>query len=110
METLDNPHPRKTKAGEQIGQNDIGGNSATVKLAHNAVVVERPNLRVIKSRDTGIQCTIECVYCPDSRRIYQADRGDLFNFAWDKRGLIQPSVLACNNPEYAPQMANNGLF
>ena len=103
-------HAKKTKNGEKIGQNDISGNSATSKLAHNAVVVERPNLRVIKSRDTGFQGIIECVYCPDSRRIYQADAGDRYNFTWDKEGLTKPSVLACDNPEYAPKMANNDLF
>jgi len=79
-------------------------------LAHNAVVVERPNLRVLKSRDTGMTPIIECVYCPDSRRIYEADKGDQYNFGWDKTGLTPPSVLACSSPEYMPQMANNELF
>ena len=105
METSDKPHARKTKMGEQIGQNDVSGNSATVKLAHNVVVVDRPNLHVSKSRDTGMTPLIECIYCPDSRRIYQADKGDLFNFTWDKTDLPMPSIKACDQPEYQPQMS-----
>lgn len=39
-------HPRKVKLGEKLGQDDIGGSSATIRLADSAIVVERPNLRI----------------------------------------------------------------
>lgn len=98
-------HPRKTKTGEQIGQDDIGGNSATVKLAHSAIVVERPNLRIIKARDAGLTGFIECCYCGDSRRIYQMDVGDKNMFSWDKTGVQMPSLRADSLPEYGIHMS-----
>ena len=104
-------HPRKTKAGESIRQDDIGGNSATVRLAHSAIVVEKPNLRVIKARDSGMECLIECCYCPDSRRIYQKDKGDLNRFSWDDGTVAQPKKKACELPEYAVQVGQpEGMF
>ena len=78
---------RKTKAGEQLRKDDVGGNSAIVNLADSAIVVERPNLRIIKNREGGVQKLIECCYCADSRHIYQADRGDLNWFSWNKEGI-----------------------
>lgn len=93
-------HPRKTKAGEQLRKDDVGGNSAIVNLSDSAIVVEQPNLRIIKNREGGIQKLIECCYCPDSRRVYQADKGDLNMFSWDRSGLSAPSVLASSLPEY----------
>ena len=98
-------HPRKTKAGEYVKQDDIGGSSATIRLADSAIVVERPNLRIIKNRDGGIQRLIECCYCPDSRRIYQADKGDLNRFNWDKEGLTPASPRADSLREYGIRMA-----
>ena len=98
-------HPRKAQFGKtQIGQDDIGGNSATIRLAHNGVVVEKPNLRVIKSRDTGRLRLIECCYCPDSHRIYQKDVGDLNNFSWSKTDVRQPVIKACSKPDYDVQV------
>jgi hypothetical protein len=98
-------HPRKTKFGESVRQDDIGGNSATVRLADSAIVVERPNLRIIKNRDGGIQRLIQCCYCPDSRRIYQADAGDLNHFSWDREGIILPEIRADSIPEYQVVMS-----
>lgn len=69
-------HPRKSRFGESLKQDDIAGNSATIRLADSAIVVERPNLRILKNRDGGVCKLIECCYCADSRRIYQADKGD----------------------------------
>ena len=101
-------HPRKAQYGKTtIGQDDIGGNSATIRLAHNGVVVERPNLRVIKSRDTGKLRLIECCYCPDSHRIYQKDIGDLNKFSWDKSNVVKPKILAKNSPDYAVQVGSD---
>ena len=99
-------HPRKVKMGEKLGQDDIGGSSATIRLADSAIVVERPNLRIIKNRDDGVRRVIECCYCPDSRRIYQADKGDLCSFSWDKTGITKPSPRADSLPEYAVRMAD----
>lgn len=98
-------HPRKVKIGEKLGQDDIGGSSATIRLADSAIVVERPNLRILKNRDGGICKLIECCYCPDSRRIYQADKGDLSRFSWSKDGIVKPTPRADSLPEYAVRMA-----
>lgn len=104
-------HPRKTKAGESIRQDDIGGNSATVRLAHSAIVVEKPNLRVIKARDSGHLKLIECCYCPDSRRIYQKDKGDLNKFSWNDGFIDPPKIRACDFPEYEIQVGKpEGMF
>lgn len=93
-------HPRKTRFGETVKQDDIGGNSATIRLADSAIVVERPNLRIIKNRDGGVQRLIECCYCQDSRRIYQADAGDLNQYGWDKEGIEPPVIRADSVEEY----------
>lgn len=93
-------HPRKTRAGEPIKQNDVAGNSAAERLADNTIVVEKPNLRIIKNREDGRQRVIVCCYCPDSRRVYQADKGDLNRFSWNRQGLTPPAVRANSLPEY----------
>lgn len=98
-------HPRKVKLGDKLGQDDIGGSSATIRLADSAIVVERPNLRVIKNREGGVCKIIECCYCPDSRRIYQADKGDLAHFSWNHEGISPPVPRADSLPEYAVRMA-----
>lgn len=98
-------HPRKVKVGEKLGQDDIGGSSATIRLADSAIVVERPNLRILKNREGGVCKLIECCYCPDSRRIYQADKGDLNRFSWDKAGITPPNPRADSLPDYAVRMA-----
>lgn len=97
-------HPRKVKAGESIRQDDIGGNSATVRLAHSAIVVEKPNLRIIKARDSGFLKVVECCYCPASRRIYQKNTGDLNKFSWNDGSIKMPKIKACDQPEYDIQV------
>lgn len=105
-------HPRKTKAGEQLRKDDVGGNSAIVNLADSAIVVERPNLRIIKNREGGVQKLIECCYCGDSRRIYQADRGDLNRFSWNKEGIrpFEGSLRADHLPDYGVKIGENVPF
>lgn len=78
----------------------MSGNSATVKLAHGAVVVEQPNLRIIKARDSGLMRLVQCCYCPDSRRIYQADCGDKNRFGWDASGIPPVNPRADSLMEY----------
>lgn len=99
-------HPRKLKAGMQISRWDVAGSANIVNLADAAIVVERPDIRVIKSRDTGREVLIECCFDPTSRRIYEAAKGDLNKFSWDKSGLTPPKVRADSMPEYGIQLSN----
>ena len=100
-------HPRKIKAGETLKQDDIGGSSATIRLADSAIVVEKPNLRIIKNREGGLCRLIECCYCPDSRRIYQADKGDLTRVSWNKDGVPLPEKRADSLPDYAVRLSES---
>lgn len=102
-------HPRKTKQGEKLQKDDVGGNSQIVNLADTAIVVERPNLRLIKNREGGRLRTIECCYCADSHRIYQADVGDISHYSWDQTGLTPPETRANSMPEYGIQMAETTM-
>lgn len=100
-------HARKVKNGEHIQKSDISGSSSIGNLADSAIVSERPNLRIIKNRDDGTQRVIECCYCGDSRRIYEASKGDLNKFSWDKTGLTPPKVRADSLPEYGIQISDD---
>ena len=98
-------HPRKTKAGDPITKADVSGSSAITNLCDNAIVIKKPDLEIIKNRREGLQKNIACCYSPSSRRIYQADKGDLNCFSWDKSGLTPPSVRADSMPEYQIQLS-----
>ena len=98
-------HPRKVKAGEHLRGEDVAGSSAVNNLADATMVMERPNIRITKNRATGVLCTIECVYCPDSRRIYEAAAGDCNHFSWDKTGIKPPVQLANTLEAFQPQLA-----
>lgn len=93
-------HARKTKAGEKLTSDDLSGASATNNLADVTMSVENGHIHVLKNRDTGALGTIDFCYCPDSRRIYQADRGDLLKLSWDRSGLTPPDPRADSLPEY----------
>ena len=80
-------HPRKVKAGMSITQDDVGGTKYITNLASNVITVERPNLRIIKARDSGFTRLIECTYCQDSRRIFETATGDKYQYSWDKTGI-----------------------
>ncbi len=101
-------HPRKTHPGAPVKQEDIAGNSATGRLADTTICVEKPNLRILKNREYGILCAIVCCYCPDSRRIYQSDSGDLNRFSWDRQGLSPPAIRANSLPEYGIMVGDVG--
>lgn len=103
-------HPRKTKVGAEITQDDISGTSAMMNLCDNAIVIKRPDLSVLKNRLDGKQVSIQCCYCPDSRRIYEAEKGDLNKFSWDHTGLTMPKQRPCMLPEYQPQMSQQYPF
>lgn len=103
-------HPRKTKAGEYLRKDDVGGNSAIVNLADSAIVVERPDLRIIKNREEGVQRLISCCYAGDSRRIYQADQGDLNVFSWDKTGIEPVKLRADSLEQYGISMSQSSPF
>lgn len=93
-------HARKTKAGEKLNADDLSGASATNNLADVTMSVENGRINILKNRDTGALGSIEFCYCPDSRRIYQADKGDLMNLSWDKTGIAKASPRADSLPEY----------
>lgn len=93
-------HARKTKAGEKLTSDDLSGASATNNLADVTMSVENGHIHVLKNRDTGALGTIDFCYCPDSRRIYQADHGDLLKLSWDRSGLTPPDPRADSLPEY----------
>lgn len=98
-------HPRKTKAGAEITNDDISGTANIMNLCDNAIVIKRPDLEVLKNRIDGKKVSISCCYCCDSRRIYQADKGDLNKFSWNKDGLKKPKVRADSLPEYGVQLS-----
>lgn len=98
-------HPRKTKVGSEITKDDISGTSSIMNLCDNAVVIKRPDLEVLKNRLDGKQVNIACCYAGDSRRIFQADKGDRNKFSWDKTGLKHPDPRADSMPEYGIQLS-----
>lgn len=93
-------HARKTKAGEKLNADDLSGASATNNLADVTMSVEPGRINILKNRDTGILGTIEFCYCPDSKRLYQADTGDRMSLSWDKTGLPKASPRADSLPDY----------
>lgn len=103
-------HPRKTRVGAEITQDDVSGTSAMMNLCDNAIVIKRPDLQVLKNRLDGKQVSIQCCYCPDSRRIYEAEKGDMNQFSWDHDGLKKPKQRPCDLPEYAPQLSQQYPF
>ena len=94
-------HARKTKSGEKLQQSDVSGASATANLADVVLTVEPGMITVVKNRDTGILTSIEFCYCPDSRRIYQADTGDCLTLSWDKTGVAKADPRADSLRDYA---------
>lgn len=93
-------HARKTKAGEKLNADDLSGSSATNNLADMTLSVEPGTITILKNREEGTRQTIEFCYCPDSKRVYQADRGDTMKLGWDKTGLRFPDIRADSMEEY----------
>lgn len=103
-------HPRKTKQGENLRNDDVSGASAITNLADNVIAVEKPNLRITKNRDYGITKLIECGYDPVNRRIFEAAAGDQINYSWNREGLIPPARPATTSPDYEIQLAQQMPF
>lgn len=93
-------HARKTKAGEKLTADDVSGASATNNLADLTMAVEAGHIHILKNRDTGILGNIDFCYCPDSKRLYQADAGDRMQLSWDRTGIAKPELRADSLPEY----------
>ena len=99
-------HARKIPLGQDhIHMNDISGNSVITKLASTVLVIEKPDIRIIKARDEGRTTYIRMAYCADSRRVYQADVGDKAYYGWDRTGIQPVAVRADSLPEYQVQLA-----
>lgn len=93
-------HARKTKVGEKLHADDLSGSSATNNLADMTLAVEPGRITLLKNRDEGIMQSIEFCYCPDSKRIYQADTGDKMKLSWDKSGISPANPRADSMPDY----------
>ena len=93
-------HARKTIGNGKLGKDDVSGSSAVMNLASVAVAVQPGEMDITKNRETGICKTIQFCYCPDSRRIYQADQGDKLHFDWDRTGIPLANPRADSRKEY----------
>lgn len=93
-------HARKTKVGEKLNADDLSGASATNNLADVTMSVEPGRINILKNRDTGILGSIEFCYCPDSKRLYQADTGDKLHLSWDRSGIQTANPRADSLEEY----------
>lgn len=99
-------HARKVPTGQDyLRLNDVSGNSAITKLASSVLVMEKPNIRVLKARDEGRTMLIPMCYCPDSRRIYQRDTADKSHYSWDRQGIPPANPRADSMLEYRVQLA-----
>ena len=101
-------HPRKTKQGESLTNDDVSGSSAITNLADNVISIEKPNIRITKNREFGVLDFIECSYDPCNRRIYQTSIGDRTVYGWDHNGISIPEQQACNLPEFSIQTNEPG--
>ena len=99
-------HARKVPTNQDyLRLNDVSGNSAITKLASSVLVMEKPNIRVLKARDEGRTMLIPMCYCPDSRRIYQRDVADQSHYSWDRSGIPLANPRADSMLEYHVQLS-----
>lgn len=96
-------HPRKTKAGEALTNNDVSGSSAITNLADTVISIEKPNIRIMKNREFGELGYIECSYDPASRRIFQTTTGDRTHYGWNHEGITAPEVKATDFAQFEIQ-------
>lgn len=103
-------HARKVPTNQDyLRLNDVSGNSAITKLASSVLVMEKPNIRVLKARDEGRTMLIPMCYCPDSRRIYQRDTADQSYYSWDRTGIPPANPRADSMLEYRVQLAQEPI-
>lgn len=98
-------HPRKVKAGEKLGQDDIGGSSATIRLADSAIVVEKPNLRIIKNREGGL-CRLNAATAPTVAEFTRPIRATKATSAGTRRASPNPPsvrTVCLNTPCASPR-------
>lgn len=93
-------HPRKTKQGEIMQNDDVSGSSALTNLADNVLFIEKPNIRVQKNRDFGTTGLVVCSYDPSNRRIFQANTGDRTVYGWNHEGITLPKNPAAEYAEF----------
>ena len=101
-------HPRKTKQGEAIQNDDVSGSSAMTNLADNVLSIEKPNIRITKNSDFGITNLIECSYDPATRRVFQTNIGDRTVYGWNHDGIALPEYPASALPEFEIASASSG--
>lgn len=100
-------HPRKTKAGEQLGNDDVSGSSAITNLADNVLCLKKPDIAILKNRAYGRTCVVKCTFNPANRRIYETDHGDMYKYAWAYEGVKWNEAAKCydyNNAKLKPCM------
>lgn len=94
-------HPRKTKPDAVFSNDDVAGSSNITNLADNVFALEKPNIRVTKNREFGIEPVIACSFDPCNRRIFQTSAGDRTVYSWDHSGIMLPEQPACELAEFA---------
>ncbi len=94
-------HPRKTKPGMAMTNDDVAGSANITNLADTVLNIERPNIRVMKNRLDGDLNLIYCDYDPTNKRIFQSNMGDTKVYGWDHTGIKEPKYQAMNLKEFA---------
>lgn len=97
-------HPRKTKAGEAMTNDDVAGASALTNLADTVLFCMSPNVKVEKSRATGETPFIQCNYDPANRRVFETDIGDRYRFSWNHEGITEPENKITDLEHFAVQV------
>lgn len=96
-------HPRKTRADAIFQNDDVAGSSNITNLADTVLNIEKPNIRVCKNREFGVEPVIECSFDPCNRRIFQTAAGDHVRYSWDHTGITMPEDPAGSLPEFKVQ-------
>ena len=102
-------HPRKTKPGESLTNDDVAGSSSMTNLADNVIAIEKPHINITKNRDFGVCERIECGYNPVNRRIYQLNIGDKTVYGWDHTGIHEPKEKAEDFADFMSQKEADNL-
>ena len=93
-------HPRKTRPGESLTQDDISGASTMNNISDLVLAVETGKITILKNRAFGLLKTIPCCWLPDCRRVYQADAGDKLSVNWNREGIPLANPRADSIQQY----------